>query len=194
MLRLGGSVSQTGSSSSSYLQLLRTIEVMKNYQQDLEAKLASRGEELPTKPAVALQEFPGVEASLLEEAKAKVVAEAQDESFEDECEPGTMETDGDGSEESECEDTPVGRPVATPARDGTMKLALDPAKLGKIIAERAAEVATADPAPVRAMPVANARPDVLDVPPEPCAPAEVINSRTHKKEYMVLDSWFIFIA
>ena len=222
VLRLGGSVSQTGSSSSSAecLKLQQMIEQMQIYQSALVSKLQASGQDLPSKP-------PSLDVPALEDAKAAAEIEAAPfPEFEDDDDmdgesmhsenkgdSGEAEKALDGSDnevESDQEedasmhgddgmdDEDAGCPEATKvaAKPDKTKIVEDDPMTGKstrlparasqpssqpiFAPESIASSAAVEPA---------ARPPAASAM-EP-ATEEVVNSRTHKREYMVLVAFLV---
>ncbi|CAE7317896.1 unnamed protein product [Symbiodinium sp. CCMP2592] len=235
LLVLGGSVSQTGSSSSSAecLQLRQMVEQMQIYQSALVGQLKANGQELPPMPSSL--EVPAVEDRTSSRAPAeREVAPVPDDDMdgdsmhsedgEDDGEAGEA-PDGEGDDEAgevpdgsadEAEtdqegdasmhdglddDENASCPAATKSVKGLDKTKIleDDPMIGKSMQPPrracqpssqpifAPESVASSPAVVPAVPPAapvrapSPAPATMEPPAE-----EVVNSRTHKREYMVL--------
>ena len=220
VVRLGGSVSQTGSSSSSAecVKLQQMIENMRVYQSELEARLQANGQAVPALPAgieevaskAAASEHAGVpalaggEEADMDGESMHGSADNDDEAPEASGDEGTDELDEENEDEDEDaimdeekednEEPVISRPVAKPDKTKIVEDAHSPTAIplrkensqpSSVPIFGPPDTITSSPEPTR---VPTRMPATRVPTPMPPPMEEVINSRTHKREYMVLVS------
>ncbi|CAE7812437.1 unnamed protein product [Symbiodinium sp. CCMP2456] len=205
MHMLGGSVSQTGSSSSSAVEcakLQKMIEQMQLYQATLVKQLHASGQDVPAEPKA--------EVSDMGPPRVEVPAPAAPEPEDEDMDGRSMCTDDAGGDDAEASGGSEGE--ATEPHDELEDAledelaALEPPPVAarsmgkpdktKIVEEVKARRAVGDsqPSSERIFATQSVPSSPASVPTDPKATArateppqeEIINSRTHKREYMVL--------